>query len=155
MHAADPSYRYRGVDDGGTLVLTAFRVFAEDAGFVPRHFLRVDGGVVVVIDAGAPAGGDAGADGVDAVDGGTPSATVVVTRTPKGFVGETAAEVLLPTGRPCKVRYPTTVMACADGGLLVRSRSALAVGDACQPPPNPQPAPDADHQLVRPGARFH
>lgn len=83
VHATDPSFRYLGDDDGGTLTLAVERRFVPDAGFVPRRF-RVDAGSGEVArldggrarpDAGAPDAGapDAGGLAVDAgvrVDGG-------------------------------------------------------------------------------------
>lgn len=142
VHASDRSYRYEAEDDGGTLTLVVSHVLVPDAGFSPRRFRPV-------ADAGA--GLDAGAE----TDAGlvTPSPVrVELQRTPEGFVGATIAPLAHPTGRVCEGRFPTTVLSCADGGLLLESQSATALGDACQAPARPLGLLTQQHQLVRPDA---
>jgi len=178
VHATDPSYRYVGEDDGGTLTLYVTHELAVDAGFSPRRFRTaslVDAGTT---DAGARDAGvaDAGlpdAGGVDAgfvVDGradaglgdaGTalplapvPSGRtrVELQRTPSGFIGATHALVTHPSGRQCEAKFATTVLSCADGGLLLETQSATALGDACQAPARPLDQLTLQHPLVRPDA---
>jgi hypothetical protein len=163
VHAADPSFRYLGDDDGGTLSLAVERVFVPDAGFVPRRF-RADAGIP---DAGGPvvdggAGVDGGAassssDGGPAADGApdagvTPTIFVTLVRTPGGFVGEVRSTTRHPSGQVCEVRFPTKVLACGDGGLTLETEATAALGDACQPPAQPQGLTREVHRLVRPKA---
>jgi hypothetical protein len=147
VHATDPSYRYDAQDDGGTVTLIVSHVAVMDAGFSPRRFRVVDAGLDT--DAGAP-GADAGA----VSDAGTePSAVrVELQRTERGFSGNTLAPLIHPTGRVCEGRFPTTVLSCADGGLLLETQSATALGDACQAPARPLEQLTQKHQLVRPDA---
>lgn len=148
VHAADPSYRYEGADDGGALTLLAFRELVVDAGFKPRRFRRDAG----VDDAGpAP---DAGEDDGASLDGGdAPAPTrVELVRSATGFAGQTVASVLLPSGQRCEARFPTRVLSCADGGLRIETQSSTALGEACQPPAQPQGQLVQVHQLVRPDA---
>ena len=170
-HAEDPSFHYAGEDDGGTLTLVVHREFPDAGGFRPRRFVR-DAGARVErapgpgTDAGVDAGGDAGPsdstlDGDAGAlepgpDGGAPTLeplatpVIVLQRTPRGFVGLTSATVQHPTGRSCTAAYPTELVACADGGLLLRTRSAIALGDTCEAPASPGPVVTAQHRLIRP-----
>lgn len=173
VHAADPSFRYLGDDDGGTLSLAVERVFVPDAGFVPRRF-RADAGSADAgrTDAGRP-WADAGSpvtDGGAGVDGGpaspatdagtaadgapdagvTPTLFVSLVRTPGGFVGEVRSTARHPSGQVCEVRFPTKVLACGDGGLTLETDATAALGDACQPPAQPQGLTREVHRLVRP-----
>lgn len=149
VHANDRSYRYEAVDDGGTLTLVVSHQPVVDAGFSPRRFRPV-------ADAGAPDSGVA--RGVDAglePDAGNLTLSAVrveLERTADGFVGATLAPLVHPTGRICEARFPTRVISCADGGLLLESQSATALGDACQPPARPLGLSTRQHQLVRPDA---
>ena len=144
VHATDPAYRYEGEDDGGTLTLVVTHVLGVDAGFSPRRFrvsdAGVDGGLV---DAGAEQ--DAGAPAPSAV-------RIELQRTPTGFVGATLAPLTHPTGHVCEGRFPTRVLSCADGGLLLETQSATALGDACQAPARPLGVLTQQHQLLRPDA---
>ncbi len=169
VHASDPSFRYAALDDGGTLTLAIERLQGPDAGFVPRRFrdagvegdapppkarktpdagvLRLDGGADGGADAGAP---DAGAP-LEADDAGVEALVhLTLARTPAGFVGHVTTTFRHPAGRTCEVRFPTTVLACADGGLTLETDTAAAVGDACQPPARPQGLTREVHTLVRP-----
>lgn len=144
VHATDPSYRYQGEDDGGTLTLVVTHVLTVDAGFSPRRFRVIDAGVE-----------DAGVDGGTELDAGTPPPSAVrieLQRTGNGFVGATLAPLTHPTGRVCEGRFPTKVLSCADGGLLLESQRATALGDACQAPARPLGLLTQQHQLVRPDA---
>ncbi|HEY0880106.1 MAG TPA: hypothetical protein VGD87_01185, partial [Archangium sp.] len=161
VHASDPSYRYVGEDDGGTLTLFVTHEFAADAGFSPRRFR----------DAGVPAAGDAGAADAGVADGGAPREVgvndaglasplpapsgrtrVELQRTGAGFVGATHALVTHPSGRQCEAKFATTVLSCADGGLILDTQSATALGDACQAPARPLEQLTLQHPLVRPDA---
>lgn len=131
VHAADPTYRYLAHDDGSTLTLEVRRVEPPDAGFHPRRFR----------DAGLPRGDagstrDAGADAVDAGVG-RPRIAVVLTRTAKGFVGETRLAVRHPTGRECDAVFPAEVLDCRDGGLVISAAAAVTLDDDCQSPAGP------------------
>jgi hypothetical protein len=146
VHASDPGYRYEAEDDGGTLTLVVFHVPMLDAGFSPRRF-RVDAGTDAGTDAGEPT--DAGP--LDA--GPAPSSVrVELQRTANGFVGATLAPLTHPSGRLCEGRFPTTLISCADGGLLLETQSATALGDACQAPARPLGLLTQQHQLWRPDA---
>lgn len=180
VHATDPSFRYLGDDDGGTLSLAVERLFVADAGFVPRRF-RVDAGTGDATrvdagrpraDAGAPDAGSPVLDGGARVDGGapapaadggptgdgdpdagvTPTIFVTLVRTPGGFVGEVRSTTRHPSGQVCEVRFPTKVLACGDGGLTLETDATAALGDACQPPAQPQGLTREVHRLVRPRA---
>ena len=136
VHATDPAYRYEGEDDGGTLTLVVTHMLGVDAGFSPRRFRVSDAGIDagVELDAGIPA----------------PSAVrIELQRTPNGFVGATLAPLTHPTGRVCEGRFPTSVLSCADGGLLLESQSATALGDACQAPARPLGVLTQRHLLLR------
>jgi hypothetical protein len=176
VHADDSSYRYFATDDGGTLTLQARHVVPVDAGFVPRRFglppsPSIDAGALRALDAGAHAGTDAGPApavpdaGPEASDAGTeepleserlpppapyPSPTVTLERTTHGFVGQTTAAVMHPAGRECPVTFKTEVVSCDDGGLTLRSESAVVVGELCKAPAHPQPAVALVHRLIRP-----
>lgn len=142
VHAADPTYRYFAVDDGGTLALEVTRVEPPDAGFHPRHFR--DAGSAPV-DAGASA--DAGADSEDAGNP-RPRVELVLARTAKGFVGETRLTVRHPQGRDCDAVFPAEVVDCRDGGLVISAAAAVTLDDACQPPAA-APGPPPRHALRR------
>ncbi len=72
-------------------------------------------------------------------DGGTVS--IVLQRTPDGFVGETRATTFTPAGTACPVRFPTQVAACDDQGLTLRSTATTAIDENCRPATSgPKPA---------------
>lgn len=143
VHAVDPSFHYRGADDGGTLTLEVTRVEVPDAGFHPRRFR--DAGVADV-DAGAV---DAGPDEPDAGST-TPAVQLVLTRTAKGFVGETRVTVRHPQGRDCEAVFPAEVLDCRDGGLVIAATPAVVLDDACQPPAPAPTGPPPRQALRRP-----
>lgn len=160
VHATDPSYRYVGEDDGGTLTLFVTHELVVDAGFSPRRFRTASLTDAGTNDAGLPDAGDAGL-AVDAgsSDAGPPPAPaptgrtrVELQRTPSGFVGATHALVTHPSGRQCEAKFATTVLSCADGGLILETQSATALGDACQAPARPLEQLTLQHPLVRPDA---
>lgn len=141
-HAEDTSYRYTAIDDGGSLDLEVARLFAIDAGRPLPAFLRrarLDGG-----SAAPQAPPIATAELRRSVD-----THVHLERTPRGFVGETVAQVLHPAGRTCTARYPTSVLACTDAGITLRTGGSIPLGEACQSPPRAVDAPPLEHLLVR------
>lgn len=164
--AEDPTFLYRALDDGGALTLDVHHRVFLDAGFSPRRF-RPDAGAP---DAGKPgkardAGVDAGAsDAGSDLDGGSdagpdqppssadelPTARILLLRTDGGFVGQTSTRWVHPTGRACDVTFPTRVLSCSDGGLVLETVEVLALGDTCQPPARPAPPLLRRHALVRP-----
>jgi hypothetical protein len=86
--------------------------------------------------------------------GGTPDAgavTVRLSRTPRGFVGETRATGFSVTGTPCPVAFPTEVTACAPDSLTLRTVKSTALDEACLPPPS-GPPPIWTEQVLRRGA---
>jgi len=146
LHATDPTYRYLGEDDGGTLTLTVTRRFAADAGFHPRRFRPIDAGPEAE-DGGVP---DAGPSDAGLEVEPRSSIRVELQRTAGGFVGQTIAPLTHPSGRTCQTQFPTSVLSCSDGGLLLETHAATALGDECQPPAKPQEVPHLQHQLIRP-----
>lgn len=112
----------------------AFRYLAEDDGRTLSLTLaraRRDGGV-----GGAPEAG---------------AITLVLTRTPEGFVGETRATGFTVAGTPCPVTFPTEITACADDSLTLRTVASTALDEACRPPPS-GPPPTWTKQVLRRGA---
>lgn len=111
----------------------AFRYLAEDDGRVLTLTLvraRADGGV-----GAAP---------------GTGAITLVLTRTPQGFVGETRATGFSVGGTPCPVRFPTELTACAADTLTLRTVESTPLDEACRPPPS-GPPPRWTEQVLRRG----
>lgn len=120
-HTDDPSYAYRAQDDGGALVLTAFRAWNDGA----------DGGR-----------NDAGS--------GALAAEVTLERTEKGFTGVTQAQAVHPSGgRTCPVSFSTEVIRCEDGGLTLRSATVASLGETCQPGPSTVAPIMLEHRLAR------
>lgn len=142
VHALDPTWRYEAEDDGGALTFIVHHRATIDAGFSPRKFRRVDGGV----DAGPLISEDAGATSEE-----LPTARIELARTDAGFIGATLTRFTHPTGRVCDVQFPTRVLACGDGGLTLETEESTALGDACQPPAQPADVSRRQHHLVRLG----
>jgi hypothetical protein len=143
-HAVAPGFRYRAIDDGGTVTLTVERVEVPDAGFRPRR-LR---------DAGAPGPEPLAADAGQAlIDAGAPPPRVelVLTRSPAGFSGQARLTVRHPEGRECTAAFPAEVVACGDGGLVISAAVDVSLDPGCQPVA-PGPAAWATHHLRRPAA---
>lgn len=141
VHASDPQYRYLAEDDGGTLTLAVSRVF--DAGFSPRRF-RIDAGYLTRVSSSPT---DAGINEPSQV-------RIELQRTVSGFEGETIAVLQMPSGQQCEARFPTSVVDCGDGGLVLETQTAMVLGDGCQPPAKPQDVRIQQHRLVRPNAPF-
>lgn len=77
--------------------------------------------------------------------------SIVVTRTPDGFVGETRATGFNAAGTPCPVAFPTEVTACDAQGLTLRSVASLTLGEDCRPASG-GPAPARLQQVLVRGA---
>lgn len=154
---------YEAVDDGGTLTLTVSR--QVDAGYRPRRFRRdggSDGGneldaavVLWAADSGID-GGVGRMDGGELADasveeprGADLGPVVVLERTPHGFVGEVRALLPHPAGRRCEAHFRAEVLECRDGGLVLASEPATALGEVCQPPARAQPVPVVEQRLLR------
>jgi hypothetical protein len=111
----------------------AFRYLAEDDGRTLTLALvrsRRDGGVGAAPEAGA--------------------ITLVLTRTPEGFLGETHATGFSVAGTPCPVKFPTEVTACGAATLTLRTVASTSLDEACRPPPS-GPAPKWTEQVLRRG----
>lgn len=112
----------------------AFRYLAEDDGRTLALTLartQRDGGV-----GGAP---DAGA------------ISLVLARTPEGFVGETRATGFTVSGSACPVTFPTEITACTGDSLKLRTVASTSLDEACRPPPS-GPPPTWTEQVLRRGA---
>ncbi len=111
----------------------AFRYLAEDDGRVLTLTVvrsRADGGVGAAPEAGAT--------------------TLVLARTPEGFVGETRATGFSVGGTPCPVKFPTEITACAPETLTVRTVLSTPLNEECRPPPS-GPPPQWTEQVLRRG----
>jgi hypothetical protein len=79
---------------------------------------------------------------------------ILLQRTPDGFLGTTRATALAAQGVECEVRFPTELVGCPDGGLLISSVESVSVNEACVPAKVSPDAPREQHLLVplQPGA---
>ncbi|MFP2931224.1 hypothetical protein ACLESO_39745 [Pyxidicoccus sp. 3LG] len=88
-------------------------------------------------------------------DGGTEAppdsgaTTIVLQRTPNGFVGETRATGFAGSGTSCPVVFPTEVVACADAGITLRSASSTSIDEGCRPAPSGAPTVKLQQVLLR------
>lgn len=73
--------------------------------------------------------------------------TIVLERTPEGFVGETRATTYTPAGVECPVRFTTQAIACEPGGLTLRSVTSAALDENCAPAPQ-GPSPEWKEQRL-------
>lgn len=80
-------------------------------------------------------------------DAGWASTQIVVTRSPTGFHGATRTTAFNALHQPCPVALPTSVVACDDGGLLLRSAERIAIDPGCQP--SAAPPPMVEQRLAR------
>ncbi|NMO20755.1 hypothetical protein HPC49_34040 [Pyxidicoccus fallax] len=113
---------------------------AENPAF--RYYGEDDGGTLsLAVVRARPEGGaevpDAGA------------ASIVLQRTPQGFVGETRATGFTGSGAPCPVVFPTEVVTCADTGLTLRSAASASIDEGCRPAPSGAPAVRLQQVLLR------
>jgi hypothetical protein len=79
--------------------------------------------------------------------------SVSLSRTAKGFVGETQATVFVTSGRTCPVDFPTELVGCEDGGLVLKSAVSSAVDESCRPSQGSAHSPMVEHRLIRAAPR--
>lgn len=84
---------------------------------------------------------------VDAPDSGSPS--IVLQRTPAGFVGETRAIGFSGAGTPCPVVFPTEVVRCTDAGLTLRSATSTSIDEDCRTAPKGAASARMEQVLLR------
>ncbi|MGZ3461647.1 MAG: hypothetical protein ACXU86_24410 [Archangium sp.] len=101
-----------------------------------------DGGTLTLTLARAREGGEAQADGGTTV-------SIVLNRTPDGFVGETRATTFTSAGTECPVHFPTQAMACDDEGLTLRAVGSTSIDENCQPAPSTQKPVWKEQRLLR------
>jgi len=76
--------------------------------------------------------------------------SVSLSRTANGFVGQARAMVYVAGGRSCSVDFPTELVKCEPGGLLLKSAVGGAVNDeSCQPSQARDHSVMAEHRLIR------
>ncbi len=80
-----------------------------------------------------------------AADGGV---EIVLQRTPEGFLGTTRATAFAAQGVECEVRFPTELVGCPDGGLLVSTVENVAINESCVPAKVPRDARREEHLLL-------
>ena len=91
-----------------------------------RYLARDDGGTLVLQLLSTSPDGGVGA-------GAPPNRTsIVLERTPDGFVGAARAEVWPTQSVACSVSFPTEVAACRDAGLVLRTADAIGVDESCR-----------------------
>jgi hypothetical protein len=80
-------------------------------------------------------------------DAGWARTQIVLTRTPKGFRGETRTTAYNALHQPCAVSLPTSVLACDDAGVTLLSAQKVAIDPTCQP--SAAPPEMAEQRLLR------
>jgi hypothetical protein len=75
--------------------------------------------------------------------------SVHLARTPRGFVGQTRATVFVLSGQSCAIEFPTELISCDDGGVVLRSATTAAVDESCRPPQGGSRGVMAEHRLLR------
>jgi hypothetical protein len=115
---------------------------AENPAF--RYLGEEDGGTLTLALVRASADGGVGSSGTGTV-------SIVVSRTPEGFVGETHATGFNAAGTSCPVTFPTEVTACEARSLTLRSEASTAIGEDCRPAPS-GPRPTRLQQVLVRGA---
>ena len=68
----------------------------------------------------------------NAPDGGAKDVRIALTRTPAGFLGSTRATAFNAVSQPCAISLPTSVAACSDGGVTLRTVGAVELDARCQ-----------------------
>ncbi|OJH35367.1 hypothetical protein [Cystobacter ferrugineus] len=81
-------------------------------------------------------------------DGGT-AVSIVLERTPEGFVGETRATAFTAAGTACPVSFPTRAVGCDDQGLTLHSVSAMALDEDCRPATHGPPPEWKEQRLLK------
>lgn len=109
----------------------AFRYYGED-----------DGGTLSLAVVRAHTDG-----GTEAPDASTTS--IVLQRTPAGFVGETRSTGFTGSGAPCPVVFPTEAVACNEAGLTLRSAASTAIDEGCRTATTGLPSARLEQVLLR------
>ncbi|MGA9523785.1 MAG: hypothetical protein WBV82_20150 [Myxococcaceae bacterium] len=91
-------------------------------------------------------------------DGGTTGgaddgAKVVLHRTAEGFLGTTRAMAFAAQGIECEVDFPTELVGCPDGGLLLSTVESVSINEACVLAKVPPDAPREQHLLLPVGTQ--
>ena len=73
--------------------------------------------------------------------------SIVLERTPEGFVGDTRATAFTAAGASCPVSFPTRAAACDEQGLTLRSVTSMALDEDCRPATS-GPAPEWKEQRL-------
>ena len=81
-------------------------------------------------------------------DGGT-TVSIVLTRTPEGFLGDTRATAFSAAGTACPVNFPTRALACDERGLTLRAVGSLALDADCRPATSGPPPAWKEQRLLR------
>ena len=113
---------------------------AENPAF--RYYGDDDGGTLTLAVVRARADG-----GTESPDAG--AASIVLQRTPEGFVGETRATGFTGGGVPCPVAFPTEVVSCAEAGLTLRSATSTSIDEGCRPAQTGAPTVRLQQVLLR------
>ena len=113
---------------------------AENPAF--RYYGEDDGGTLSLAVVRARPDG-----GTEPPDAGAPS--IILQRTPQGFVGETRATGFTGSGVPCPVVFPTEVVTCADAGLTLRAAASTSIDEGCRTAPSGAPAVRLQQVLLR------
>lgn len=116
------------------------------AGNVKYRYLAVDDGTALSMSVEKGAGDAAHS----ATDGGTPI-QIHLSRTAKGFLGHTVAIGTLSSGQTCPADFPTEVVSCERGEIVLRSAGEIFLDEACRPPQGGTPSSMREHRLVRVG----
>ena len=83
-----------------------------------------------------------------ATDAGT-AVSIVLERTPEGFVGETRAMTFTPAGAACAVSFPTRAVGCDEQGLTLRSVTSMALDEDCRPASSGPPPGWKEQRLLK------
>ena len=89
-------------------------------------------------------------DGGSVLEAADAGPQIRLARTARGFVGQVQAIGFLASGQACQVEFPTEVVACEDGGVVLRSAAtALPPDELCRPPQGGSPTLMLEHRLNR------
>ncbi|XXF76595.1 hypothetical protein P2318_26575 [Myxococcaceae bacterium GXIMD 01537] len=107
-----------------------------------RYLATDDGSTLSLTAYQSPADGGTGTP-----DAGT--ATIVLARTPDGFIGETHGTGFSTTGTPCPVTFPTEVTKCGAEGLTLRSAASTVIAEDCRATSGAAAPQRVEQRLVR------
>jgi hypothetical protein len=130
------------VPEGCEALIEGRFVHSQNAAY--RYLAQDDGGTLLLLVERASADGGVMNDS----DAGT---VITLNRTPNGFNGSTEALVFTQRGARCRVSFPTDVVACEDGAVVLRSAASGSVDEQCRAPAKLPPAARVEHRLVRAG----